>query len=158
MNRTYFAALALSAALVATMLGVVGCATKPTATATIAIDSTVGAAVAIAVQRESSDPAVWAKRARTILAVVEVVRPLASDEAVSVPALAAAVGPVLDKAKLQPAERIAANGLVSALALIIDANTAPDSPQAASVVMVLDAVTKAAAVYTNLGSTAPGTL
>lgn len=153
--RATIAALVMCAVLVGTMLGVVGCATKPTTTGAIAIDATIGAAVAIAVQRDSSDPAVWAKRAKLIASVVETVRPLATSDSVSVPALAAAVGPLLDRANLQPAERIAANSLVTALVLVIDANTAPDSPQAVTVVMVLDSVSKAAAVYLNLGQSAP---
>lgn len=153
--RSTIAAGILSGLLVLTLYGLAGCATKPTQTGAIAIDATVGAAVAITVQRDTSDPAVWAKRARLITSVVETVRPLATGDAVSVPALAAAVGPLLDKANLKPAERIAANSLVTALVLVIDANTAPDSPQAVTVVMVLDSVSKAAAVYLNLDTVPP---
>lgn len=145
-------------ALMGVLCGVVAaCKTAPTPTQAIGIDAGVQAAVAIAVQNGTSDPAVWAKRARLILSVIEQVRPLASGEAVSVPALAAAVGPVLDKAKLQPAERIAANGLVSALALVIDANVNPSNPTAVTVVAALDSAAKAASVYAALAPPAPPT-
>lgn len=133
-------------------LSLFGCATKPTPTQQIGLDALTSAAVSITVQRDSSDPAVWAKRARLILAVVRQVEPLATDEAVSVPALAAAVGPLLDQAKLAPAERIAANSLVTALATVIDANTSPDTPTAATVAAVLASAVRAASVYAPLGA------
>lgn len=137
-------------ALVA-VVGLLGCATKPSPAQQVGLDALTSAAVAITVQGNSSDPAVWAKRARLILSVAHEIEPLATDEAVSVPALAAAVGPLLDKAKLDPAERIAANTLLTALATVIDANTNPDSPAAATVAAVLASAIKAASVYVPLG-------
>lgn len=129
------------------ILSLQGCATKPTPTQTVGLDALTAAAVAITVQRDTSDPDVWAKRARLIVSVAAQLKPLATDEAVSVPALAAAVGPLLDRAKLAPGERIAANTLVASLATVIDANTAPDTPAAATVAVVLDSAVKAASVY-----------
>jgi hypothetical protein len=133
------------------LVGLFGCATKPTPTQQLGLDALTSAAVSITVQRDSSDPAVWAKRARLILSVAHQLEPLATDEAVSVPALAAAVGPLLDQAKLAPAERIAANTLVTALATVIDANTNPDNPAAATVAAVLASAIRAASVYAPLG-------
>jgi len=133
------------------LVGLFGCATKPTPTQQLGLDALTSAAVSITVQRDSSDPAVWAKRARLILSVAHQLEPLATDEAVSVPALAAAVGPLLDQAKLAPAERIAANTLVTALATVIDANTNPDNPTAATVAAVLASAIRAASVYAPLG-------
>lgn len=139
------------AALAGSLFGLLtSCKTTPTAAQAVGIDAGVQAAVAIAVQQGTSDPAVWARRGQLILAVIAQVRPLASDEAVSVAALTAAVTPLLDQTKLQPAERIAANGLVSALALIIDANVDPKNPTAVTVVAALDSAAKAAAVYAKL--------
>lgn len=129
------------------LAGLFGCAAKPTPTQAIGIDALTSTAVAITVQRDSSDAAVWAKRARLIVSLASQLRPLASDEAVSVSALAAVVGPLLDQAKLLPGERIAANALVAALSTVIDANTNPDTPAAATVVMVLDSAVRAASVY-----------
>lgn len=138
-------------ASVLALVALFGCATKPTPTQQLGLDALTSVAVSITVQRDSADPAVWAKRARLILSVAHQLEPLATDEAVSVPALAAAVGPLLDQAKLAPAERIAANTLVNALATVIDANTNPDSPAAATVAAVLASAIRAASVYAPLG-------
>lgn len=134
-----------------TLLSLSACATKPTPTQQVGLDALTAAAVAITVQRDTSDPAVWSKRAALIVSVASQVRPLATDETVSVPALAAAVGPLLDQAKLAPGERVAANTLVTALATVIEANTSPDSPTAATVAAVLDSAVKAASVYLPMG-------
>jgi len=134
------------------LFGLFGCATKPTPTQQLGLDALTSAAVSITVQSNSNDPAVWAKRARLIVSVAHQLEPLATDETVSVPALAAAVGPLLDKADLAPAERIAANTLVTALATVIDANTNPDTPAAATVAAVLASAIRAASVYAPLGA------
>lgn len=156
--QAHWLATVCAVLLAACVFGVAlpGCKTTPTPTQAVVLDSTVSAAVAIALQRETADPAVWAKRARILLDVVTAVRPLADDEAVSLPALTAAVFPVLDRANLKPSERIAANSLVSALALVIDANTPPDSPVAVTVRSVLDSAARAAAVYVKLDSPESG--
>lgn len=147
--KSHWAVGLLAGMLVAAvaLVALPGCATKPTPTQQVGLDALTAAAVAITVQRETSDPAVWAKRARLIVSVAHELEPLATADAVSVPALAAAVGPLLDKANLAPGERVAANSLVLALATVIDANTNPDTPAAATVAAVLDSAVKAASVY-----------
>lgn len=132
------------------ILALTGCKTAPTQSQRIGIEASVAAAVAIGVQRDSSDPAVWAKRARLVVSVADAVRPLATDEAVSLPAIASAVGAELDKAKLDPAERIAANSFVLALSRLIDANTDPASPVVVTVRMVIEAARANALVYVPL--------
>lgn len=155
-NPSSYAPLVFVAALVVVMCGVLSaCKTVPSTNQRIGINATVAAAVAITVQRDTSDPAVWAKRAGLIVSVAEAVRPLTTDEMVSLPAIAAAVGPLLDKAKLAPGERIAANTLVVALSQVIEANTAPDSPVAVTVAEVLDALVENARVYIPLDAPKP---
>jgi len=127
-----------------------GCKTVPTANERVGINAAVAAAVAITVQRNTNDPAVWAQRAQLIVGIGEAVKPLATTEAVSLPAVAAAVGPLLDKANLDPGERIAANQLVIALSQVIEANTNPDAATTATVAQVIDAAIENARVYVPL--------
>lgn len=130
-----------------------GCKTTPTANERVGINAAVAAAVAITVQRGTSDPAVWATRAGLIVSVANAVKPLATDDAVSLPAIASAVGPLLDKAQLAPGERIAANQLVIALSQVIEANTDAASPVAVSIADVLNAAIENARVYVPLTAT-----
>jgi hypothetical protein len=154
--RLTIASVLMTAVLVVSVIGLAtACAHKPTQNQAIAIETFAAAAVSIAVQRDTNDSAVWARRAQLIVSVADQLRPLASDEAVSVVALTAAVGPLLDQANLQPGERLAGNALVAALARVIDANTSPEAPLAVTVVMVLDAVKASAQVYIPLGATPP---
>lgn len=145
-------ALTLLAPAVVATLAVSGCATQPTANERVGINAAVAAAVAITVQHNSNDPTVWAQRAQLIVSVGEAVKPLATSETVSLPAVAAAVGPLLDRANLAPGERIAANQLVIALSQVIEANTTGTSPVAVTVADVLDSAIENARVYVPLTS------
>jgi len=147
MTRTLVLLAAVSVLCGATLFAINGCATKPTQTQQIALDASIQAAVSIAVQNGSQDPASWASRARTIAGIVEQVRPLVSSDVVSVPQLAHEVNDLVAKAKLQPQEQVAASILIQAIARIIDANVDPNTPQAASILVVLDSVKAAASVY-----------
>lgn len=110
----------------------------------------VSAAVAVHVQRGSQDAAVWAKRAGQILDVAKQLQSLEQGTVATLPALVAALGPLIERANLSPGERLAANSLTLALAQLIEANRRPGSTEEASIRLVLQTVVDAASVYVPL--------
>ena len=110
----------------------------------------VSVAVAVHIQRESKDPAIWTQRAAQILDVAKQLQSLESGTVATLPALTAALTPLIARANLSPGERLAANSLTLALAQLIEANRRPGSTEEASIRLVLQTVVDAAGVYVPL--------
>lgn len=140
--------LAFCMALLTALFGLPGCKTTPTANQQLGLAVLVDAAVGIAVQNGSQDPAVWAERAAKVLSIAKQLQAIDQGEVATLPALTAALGPLIDQAKLAPAERLAANALITALAQVIQQNANNASlPTQAAIQIVLADVIMAASVY-----------
>lgn len=149
-----FASILLGAALALCLSGMHGCSSQPTsAVQQTGITVLVSAAVAVTVQKGTQNPEIWAKRAGTILSVAKQLQGLEQGTVATLPALTAALQPLIDKANLSPGERLEANTLTLALAQLIEANRRPDRDEQASIKLVLQTVVQAASVYVPLNAT-----
>lgn len=97
-----------------------GCSSTPTQTQETTAMVVINAAVGVTVQKGTSDQSIWAERATRIVSVAKQLQGLNSDDISTLPALSAALAPLIDKLDLPPPDRIAANLLVASLSQIVD--------------------------------------
>lgn len=131
-----------------------GCKTVPTANQQAGITVLVDAATGVVVQKGTSDPAVWASRARQITAIAGQLEALDTGSTATLPALTQALEQLIAKAHLGPADLLAANTFVATLEQLITAQVkaAPStSATQATVLLVLQDVIQAASVYETTG-------
>lgn len=117
-----------------------GCSTTPNANQQAGITVLVDVAVATAVQNGA--------RADQILSIAKQLKALDAGAVADLPAITAALGPLIAKAALPPAEALAANVLIAALSQVIQQNLGNTSlPTSAAIQLVLDDIISAASVY-----------
>lgn len=137
----------LIGALCAIVVALAGCASTPTQNQQVGAAVLIDAAVGYAVQNGTSDATVWAERAVKIVSIAHALQAVASDQTVTLVSLTAALNPLLDQAKLKPAERLAANTLVATLSQLIEQKKDQTSPTVITIQLVLKDVVDAASVY-----------
>jgi len=125
-----------------------GCTSTPTAQQEIAETVLVDAAVGVAIQNGTSDQSVWASRATQIVSIATELQLVASDSKATLPALSAALQPLLVKANLPPADQLAANMLIASLGQLIQQNIGNvNTTTQQAIQKVLSDVIAAASVY-----------
>lgn len=147
---TRIGSILVAAAACAALAGIVsleGCATTPTGAQSAIVSVVVDAAVGIAVQNGSKDPAVWASRAKTISGIATQLKAVDSGVATTLPLLTAALEPLLVKAALGPADTLAANALIVALTQVIQTNIPAGQNASAAIQAVLQDVITATSLY-----------
>ncbi len=154
MNRFtpfFFAAIGsilIAAVMCAFAFGLSGCQSTPTSNQKIATTVLIDAAVGVAVQKGSSDPAVWAARANQISSIAKQLQALDNGSAATLPALSAALQPLLAKANLGPADQLIANILITSLSQLIETNVDNINTTTQQVIQqVLSDVIAASSVY-----------
>lgn len=121
------------------------CALTPAQNAAVSV--LVDAAVGVAVQHDTKDPAVMAKRAAQVVSIAGQLKALDGGVIATLPLVTAALQPLLVKANLGPADLLAANVLVAALSQVINAQVNPSSGQTAAIQTILQDVITAASLY-----------
>jgi len=138
--------IVLSVLAASTLL--VGCKTTPTSNQQLSLVILVDAAVGITVQNGSKDPAAWAERAAKVLSIARQLQAIEQGQIATLPALTAALAPLIAQAQLAPAEQLAANTLIAALAQVIQQNAGNvNLPTQATIQLILSNVILAASVY-----------
>jgi hypothetical protein len=103
-------------------------------------------AVRETVTRSNASPEVIVARAGRVLAIASALKSLGNDEIATIPAVTAALNSLLDKAGLDPHERIQADFLAQALLSAVNARY-DVGDKLASINLVLDAVILSAQAY-----------
>lgn len=130
------------------VLALPGCSTAPTQAQQTTATIVISAAVAVAVQNGAQNPAVWASRAKQIQTIAKQLQGVAVGDTATLPALTAALQPMLAKLALAPPDQLAANALIAALSQIIQQNANKLDANASQIIArVLDDVIVAASVY-----------
>lgn len=148
-------ALLVPIAAVAALV-VAGCASAPRASgdgaalSRIAIQAVTVTAVGRVVERDQASPALKAERAAKIIAIAKAVQALGDDTLSTLPAITAAVAPLLDKAGLSALERMQADLLVETLVTVALERTDGDKI-IATVGYLLNDVIRAASYYVPSG-------
>lgn len=133
-----------------------GCATAPgsnagperAAISRIAISSVTQIAVGRVIQRDHADAATQVQRAQRVVVIATTLQSLGEDALATLPQATAALQPLLDRAGLDPLERIQANLLVEALVTAaLERVKIETGPTYATIQLVLGDVIKAALVY-----------
>lgn len=125
-----------------------GCQTSPSAQQQIATTVLIDTAVGVAVQNGTTDHAVWVSRANQIVSIATELQIVANDSKATLPALTAALQPLLARANLGPADQLAANALIATLGQLIDQNIGNVNTTTQQVIQqVLKDVITAASVY-----------
>lgn len=128
--------------------GLSGCTSTPTSQQQIGTTVLIDAAVGVAVQNGTSDASVWSARAVQITSIAKQLQALDTGATATLPALSAALQPLLAKANLGPADQLAANVLITALGQIIQQNVGNVNTTTQQVIQqVLSDVISAASVY-----------
>jgi len=139
--------------LCAAFLFLAGCTTTPTANEQMATTVLIDAAVGVAVQNGSKDPAVWSQRAFRIVSIAGQLQALDTGKTATLPALTQALQPLLQQANLGPADQLAANALIAALSQLIQQNINNLNLNTQQVIQqVLSEVITAASVYIPTGA------
>lgn len=147
-----FARLGLVATLAVFALAgtaVVACKTLPSATAQSGIAAAVDIATGLAVQNGSTDPAVWKARATQFEQAAKALQAINAAGPTSLQTILADLQPHI--AKLGPADVLAANALVAALAPILQAQLGSNPTLAntqAEIALILGDVIAACTAYT----------
>lgn len=134
----------------AALVSVEGCSTLTGAGGAsnqVVVTVLVDAAVGVAVQNGSSDPAVWSKKAATIVSIANQLKAIDQGAIATLPLVTAALQPLILKANLGPADMLAANVLIGALSQFIAAKVPADAAQTTAIQLVLNNVIAAASVY-----------
>lgn len=140
--------LVIVAIAVLSCFGLSGCQSTPTGQQQVATTVLIDAAVGVAVQNGTSDQTVWVSRANQIVSIATQLKTLDNGTTATLPALSAALQPLLAKANLGPADQLAANVLITALGQIIQQNIGNVNVTTQQVIQqVLDDVISAASVY-----------
>jgi hypothetical protein len=135
-------------ALLGLSIALTACTTTPTANQQIAVTVVVDAAVGIAVQNGTNDAREWSQRASRIVSIATQLQALDSGQTATLPAVVSALQPLLVKAKLGPADQLAANALIVALSQIIQQNVNNINVNTQQVIQqILSDVINAASVY-----------
>lgn len=139
-------------AILGLIIGLSACSTTPTAQQQIATTVLVDAAVGVAIQNGTSDRSVWASRANQIVSIATALQTVAKDSTATLPALSAALQPLLAKSNLGPADQLAANALISTLGQLIQQNLGNVNTTTQQVIQqVLNDVITAASIYVPTG-------
>lgn len=142
-TRRAFGALTLGICLA--VLG--ACALTPTQESTAAV--LINAAVATTVQHGSQDPGTWTLRATKIKAIAVQLKTLDSGAIADLPALTAALRPLIAAAGLNPADVVLANLLISSLDTLITqyVSTHQNATTQTAIQLVLNDVISACGAY-----------
>lgn len=133
-----------------------GCATAPdgsapperAAVSRIAIQSVTSIAVGRVIERDNADAATKEQRAQRIVAIATALQSLGEDALATLPQATAALAPLLDRAELNPMERMQADLLVEALvAAALERVKLDGHPAYATINLVLNDVIRAASYY-----------
>ncbi len=108
-----FALAALAAVVILTGCSLAGCKTAPTATEQSAVTVAVYIVAGHAIKRDDVVPAIWAARAARYKAAAVMLQTTNDAGDATIATLAADLAPLLDK--LNPTDRLAADGLIAAL-------------------------------------------